>query len=106
MKSNRPLIRQTFRQERFDVLIKKQMEGKATFKDLTELDDIVNRDPEIRECILDEMHDSGFRTDDQDLSSILTPHKAKKTGLWAQFKSLLNRFMLQTHLNSRLCYNI
>lgn len=56
MKHNPPLIRRTFLQERFDILIKKQRNGSATFNDLTELDDIVNRDPAIRESILEEMH--------------------------------------------------
>jgi len=46
--------RRTFIQDRFDILIKRQKSGKATFNELTELDDIVNRDPELREKVIRE----------------------------------------------------
>jgi len=55
MKGDKPVIRRTLSQERFEVLIKKQKEGRATFRDLTELDEIVNRVPDIRLTILEEM---------------------------------------------------
>src|ERR1700744_763112 len=54
--SRRPLIRRTFLQERYEILIKRQREGRATFNELTELDEIVNRDPSIREIVLIENH--------------------------------------------------
>src|SRR5580698_1906500 len=44
----------TFLQDRFDILIKRQRSGKATFGELTELDEIVNRDPELREKVIRE----------------------------------------------------
>ncbi|MDO3640659.1 MAG: hypothetical protein ACTHMI_07245 [Mucilaginibacter sp.] len=56
MSQQKPLIRRTFLQERYEILIKRQREGKATFNELTELDDIVNRDPAIREIVLIENH--------------------------------------------------
>jgi hypothetical protein len=46
--------RRTFLQDRFDILIKRQQTGRATFGELTELDDIVNRDPELREKVIRE----------------------------------------------------
>jgi hypothetical protein len=46
--------RRTFLQDRFDILIKRQKTGMATFSELTELDDIVNRDPELREKVIRE----------------------------------------------------
>jgi len=46
--------RRTFLQDRFDILIKRQKNGVATFNELTELDEIVNRDPEIRERVIRE----------------------------------------------------
>lgn len=52
MSHRKPLIRRTFSQERYEILIKRQRDGKATFNELTELDDIVNRDPTIREIVL------------------------------------------------------
>jgi len=56
MSQHRPLIRRTFSQERYEILIKRQREGRATFNELTELDEIVNRDPTIREIVLIENH--------------------------------------------------
>ena len=52
MSHRKPLERRTFLQDRYDILIKRQKSGKATFNELTELDDIVNRDPSIRERVL------------------------------------------------------
>jgi hypothetical protein len=46
--------RRTFLQDRFDILIRRQKNGVATFNELTELDEIVNRDPEIREKVIRE----------------------------------------------------
>jgi hypothetical protein len=49
---HKKLERRTFSQDRYDILIKRQKEGKATFEQLTELDEIVNRDPSIREKVI------------------------------------------------------
>jgi hypothetical protein len=46
--------RRTFLQDRFEILIKRQKNGTATFNELTELDEIVNRDPELREKVFRE----------------------------------------------------
>jgi hypothetical protein len=46
--------RRTFLQDRFEILIKRQKTGEATFNELTELDEIVNSDPEIRDKIIRE----------------------------------------------------
>jgi hypothetical protein len=55
MKPQKPLIRRTFLQERFMILIEKQQLGEATFDELTELDELINRDPKLRGIILEEM---------------------------------------------------
>jgi len=55
MKHDKPLIRRTFLQERFMILIERQQAGEATFAELTELDELVNRDPKLRDIILEEM---------------------------------------------------
>ncbi|ASU32925.1 hypothetical protein [Mucilaginibacter xinganensis] len=52
MGHRKPLERRTFTQDRYEILIKRQRSGKATFNELTELDEIVNRDPAIREIVL------------------------------------------------------
>ncbi|WP_295673459.1 hypothetical protein [uncultured Mucilaginibacter sp.] len=54
MSSKKQPERRTFLQDRFDILIKRQKSGKATFSELTELDEIVNGDPELREKIIRE----------------------------------------------------
>ena len=48
------LERRTYSQDRYYILIKKQKAGKATFNELTELDEIVNRVPDIREKVIRE----------------------------------------------------
>lgn len=48
------LERRTFSQDRYYILIKRQKEGKATFDELTELDEIVNRVPDIRDLVIRE----------------------------------------------------
>jgi len=64
MSHRKPLIRRTFLQERYEILIKRQRDGKATFNELTELDDIVNRDPTIREIVLIENYFMPDNSDD------------------------------------------
>jgi hypothetical protein len=54
MNHRNPPERRTFLQDRFDILIKRQKLGTATFSELTELDEIVNRDPELREKVIRE----------------------------------------------------
>jgi len=46
--------RRTFLQDRFEILIKRQKTGEASFNELTELDEIVNTDPEIRNMVIRE----------------------------------------------------
>jgi hypothetical protein len=50
----KPLERRTYSQDRYYTLIKRQKAGKATFKELTELDEIVNRVPDIRDLVIRE----------------------------------------------------
>lgn len=99
MKSNRPLIRRTFLQERFDILIKKQRNGHATFNDLTELDDIVNRDPAIRESILEEMHSIDNTPEDPGQPEIVNIEPLKHPGLLEQFKAFINRLFITETVN-------
>ncbi|MEO7212422.1 hypothetical protein [Mucilaginibacter sp.] len=94
MRNNRPLIRRTFRQERFDILIKKQRNGNATFNDLTELDDIVNRDPEIRESILEEMHEHEHPTREPEQEEIVMLKTKKPLNLLERLKAFVNRMFM------------
>ena len=94
MKSNRPLIRRTFSQERFDILIKKQRNGRATFNDLTELDDIVNRDPAIRESILEEMKGIDKTPEGPGQPEIVNIEPIKQLSLLEQLKAFINRLFI------------
>ena len=99
MKNRKVLIRRTFLQERFDILIKKQRNGNATFNDLTELDEIVNRDPAIRESILVEMHSDHTPPTYPDQVNPIVIEPAKTMSLLKQLKAFINRlFMIQTPL--------
>ncbi|OOQ62221.1 hypothetical protein [Mucilaginibacter pedocola] len=91
MKTNRPLIRRTFSQERFEILIKKQLNGDANFNDLTELDEIVNRDPSIRESILEEMQEHNSPTQGPKQEELVIAEKPKQQSLLEHLKSFISR---------------
>lgn len=97
MKHHKQLERRTFSQDRFDILIKRQRSGKATFNELTELDDIVNRDPAIRESILVEMQELDTPPEDQPPVETPVVVRVKKRGLLDIIWSFINRlFMAET----------
>lgn len=94
MSHRKPLERRTFLQDRYEILIKRQKSGKATFNELTELDDIVNRDPSIRERVLME----NFMQDPSDFNQpTYTPekdvlvHPVSRRGLSDRIRSLIGR---------------
>jgi len=70
MKNGKKLERRTFLQDRFEILIKKQKDGNATFAELTELDDIVNRSAVIRTQILEEMQGISNSSDDETIEEL------------------------------------
>ncbi len=97
--SRKPLIRRTFLQERYEILIKRQREGRATFNELTELDEIVNRDPSIREIVLIENHFISPPDDDQPGIEPVseTIKQAQPKSLLDKLKSFISRlFISQT----------
>ena len=97
MKHHKQLERRTFSQDRFDILIKRQRSGKATFNELTELDEIVNRDPAIRESILVEMQEIDTPPEDQPPVETPVIVPVKKRGLLDIIWSFINRlFMTET----------
>jgi hypothetical protein len=91
MKHHKQLERRTFTQDRFDILIKRQKSGKATFNELTELDEIVNRDPAIRESILEEMQALSDPPDNPKQDDILTAQPAKPQTWFDKIMSFINR---------------
>jgi len=89
MKSDKQIIRRTFSQERFEILIKKQKSGEATFRDLTELDEIVNRVPDIRLTILEEMEGDDDPGRDNSQQDIIIQQPSAKSNLLEKIKKLI-----------------
>jgi hypothetical protein len=108
------LERRTFSQDRYYILIKRQKAGQATFNELTELDEIVNRVPDIREKVIMENFGQDIRdTDEQPNGPVKQDNAASQNlhrhNLWNKVASLIHRaFKLQiTSLNiSGLNYRI
>jgi hypothetical protein len=92
MKHHKQLERRTFLQDRFDILIKRQKNGTATFNELTELDDIVNRDPAIRESILVEMQEIDTPPDSHLPIEKTITEPEKKQGLLDVIFGWINRW--------------
>lgn len=87
---HKKLERRTYSQDRYYILIKRQKSGKATFNELTELDEIVNRVPDIREKVIME---SFFMDDNEDFNEPLD-NPDKKDNIYtkqAQNRNLLDR---------------
>ncbi|WP_259068321.1 hypothetical protein HDF24_08910 [Mucilaginibacter sp. X4EP1] len=88
--------RRTFLQDRLEILIKRQKSGKASFNELTELDYIVNSDPEIRKQIImenmlmDDMTDFTEPPEQLQKEEILQPLPEQSTNLLKRIKSLLS----------------
>lgn len=107
MKSRQELSRRTFSQERFEILIKKQKEGRATFSQLTELDEIVNRDPEIRRQVIRESFATGDEEPGENSHAPGEARPANQTTLrgigkvWSFLKSKfrINRFFSAWHFS-------
>jgi hypothetical protein len=87
--------RRTFLQDRFEILIKRQKTGVATFNELTELDEIVNREPEIRNRIIREsmlmegMDDFNEPANDMELETIPFIKLSWRQSLINRIKSLI-----------------
>jgi hypothetical protein len=89
--------RRTFIQDRFEILIRRQKSGQATFNELTELDDIVNRDPELREkviresMLMEETQDFNGPAINQESPPDTLLKQAKRQNLFGRIKSLVSR---------------
>ncbi len=99
--------KRTYAQDRFDILINKQRSGQASFDELTELDEIINRYPGILSKILEEMEaeSRGFvDTEPEDTNDILA---GKPMSLVERLKKLVGRLfcVLGTEIKSR-CFSL
>jgi hypothetical protein len=99
--------RRTFLQDRFEILIKRQRKGEATFSELTELDDIVNRDPDLREKVIREsILMEGLDDYDEPLNGAMreenpAPMPLKSESLLARLNSLVRRIFTARILAAR-----
>src|ERR1700743_1417780 len=93
MKGGKQLIRKTLSQERFEVLIKKQKSGEATFRDLTELDEIVNRVPDIRLTILEEMEGESTPGNNDQPEFPVQQKPVQQTGFFERVKLFFERLL-------------
>jgi hypothetical protein len=85
--------RRTFLQDRFEILIKRQKNGTATFNELTELDEIVNRDPELREKVFREdiLMEKPTDFEEPPVNDELLAAPEKRRTMFARIKNLLSR---------------
>ena len=104
-------VRRTFLEDRFEILIKRQKTGVATFSELTELDEIVNRYPEIRNRIIredmlfegmDEFNEPSNGPAMEDVPSI---PQVQSRSLMNRLKSLLAR-IFTSHISTLKTGNI
>ncbi len=97
MNNGKQIKRRTYLQDRFEILMRRQKTGEATFAELTELDDIVNRYPEIRDMIIreDMLMDGtdGFNdpANELKLSEHTVMQEVKRPGLLSRLKSFIAR---------------
>lgn len=91
------LERRTYSQDRYYILIKRQREGRATFNELTELDEIVNRVPDIRDLVIrenfgeDENETNNPTNDPLNQNPTTAIHPLQHHNLWSRIKNWLNR---------------
>ena len=103
------LERRTFSQDRYENLIKRQKAGKATFKELTELDEIVNRVPDLREKVILEslITDEPEQLDDQQNDNIYNaPAPVSTRNIWKRLKSTIQRIFTLHLLTKSLHFTL
>jgi hypothetical protein len=97
MNNGKQIKRRTYLQDRFEILMRRQKAGEATFSELTELDDMVNRYPDIRDMIIreDMLMDGtdGFNepANELKLSENTVMQEVKRPGLLSRLKSFIAR---------------
>jgi len=97
----KPLERRTYSQDRYYILIKRQKAGTATFNELEELDEIVNRDATIREKVIlesletEEIDDlQGPEQEDRILNTPVKPSTGVIQWLQSLVDTVLDYFLL------------
>jgi len=97
MNNRKQPVRRTYLEDRFEILMKRQKTGVATFSELTELDEIVNRYPEIRnriireDMLLEGMDEFNGPSNDPATEDISAIPQIQNRSLLNRLKSLLAR---------------
>jgi len=91
MKHHKRLEQRTFLQDRFEILIRKQKMGTASFNELTELDEIVNKHAAFRDRVLEEMQGFNEPSNDPVAEEILSHAKKQSVSLSTMVKSFFGR---------------
>ncbi|HVS91283.1 MAG TPA: hypothetical protein VHE59_04575 [Mucilaginibacter sp.] len=91
--------RRTYSQDRYYILIKRQKEGSATLNDLTELDEIINRLPDIREKVIREnfysdTDETGEVPDDPTIDKSIQDRPAMHQNFWQKIRTLWDRLFI------------
>lgn len=91
-KDNKFVIRRTVSQERFEVLWTKRRNGQATLRDLTEMDEIINRDEGVRQFVLGEMESEDNPTrNNNDFQNTLQNKQVVQHSFSEKVKAFLNK---------------
>jgi len=99
MSHNKVPERKTFIQERFEILIKKQKSGEASFNELTELDEIVNKNAAIREQILEELQAIKNQSDDMTIRENSPQILKEPRRFWLSIKLFFDRLFSSAYLH-------
>jgi hypothetical protein len=105
MKNRKQLERRTFLQDRYDILIKKLNEGEASFAELTELDDIVNRSAYIRNQVLSQMQGIDDSSDDKTTKELPVEFVTPPENLMEKVKQFLGNIFTLKFTNRRSSFN-
>ena len=89
--SRKIIERRTYSEDRYYILIKRQKAGTATFKELIELDEIVNRVPGLREKVIRENFEEFAGDNDEPENDVLNqePQVSYQTSLWEKIKTFV-----------------
>jgi hypothetical protein len=90
-KGNRYIIRRTLSQERFEVLWEKRKNGQTTLKDLTEMDEIINRDAGVRQFVLEEMEGKNDLNENNDMQNMPQQPTVSHQSIADKIKAFFNR---------------
>jgi hypothetical protein len=101
-KDNKYIIRRTLSQERFEVLWKKHVNGHSTLRDLTEMDEIINRDAGVRQFVLEEMESKDPLNDNNNMPGKLQQATLSHLSFPDKIKAFFNRFFNKITANNNM----